>query len=173
MYDRVNWQDYEVQYPNRRKVTDRGDGTVDIVSSPGTVFNLGTAQCADTFGAMDDGIMDIHASAQLMLWYFKHRDDEVHDRLDGHDAEFTPEAGTVTLTNTLAYPFNSSGATVAMTQVRKTMNYDLTFEVTAYSGGEVEDVVVYDKQLNGFKLRFTGSAKSVTLKYKIRGGMFV
>lgn len=33
-------------------------------------------------------------------------------------------------------------------------------------------VIVYDKQLNGFKLKFEGSAKTVKVKYKVRGGMY-
>ena len=51
------------------------------------------------------------------------------------------------------------------------MNYDITIEVTSFSGGQLGEVEIYDKQLNGFKLKFTGSAKSVTVKYKVRGGM--
>ena len=33
------------------------------------------------------------------------------------------------------------------------------------------DVEVYDKALNGFKLRYTGSAKTVKLRYYVQGGM--
>ena len=34
----------------------------------------------------------------------------------------------------------------------------------------VGDVVVYDKQVNGFKIAFTGSAKSVTVRCFVQGG---
>ena len=88
------------------------------------------------------------------------------------DAEFTSETGTVTLTNSnkVFFAFNNSGTTVALKTVRKTMNYDL--EVVEVAGGQVGDVIVYDKQLNGFKLKFEGSAKTVKVKYKVRGGMY-
>ena len=35
----------------------------------------------------------------------------------------------------------------------------------------VGDVVVYDKQLNGFKIAYTGSAESVSLKCYVQGGV--
>ena len=34
----------------------------------------------------------------------------------------------------------------------------------------VGDIVVYDKQVNGFKVKFTGSAASVALKLYVHGG---
>jgi hypothetical protein len=37
----------------------------------------------------------------------------------------------------------------------------------------VGDITVFDKQLNGFKIAFDGSATNVTLKLRIKGGMLV
>ena len=74
--------------------------------------------------------------------------------------------------NKVFFAFNNSGTTVALKTVRKTMNYDLDVEVVEVAGGQVGDVIVYDKQLNGFKLKFEGSAKTVKVKYKVRGGMY-
>lgn len=74
--------------------------------------------------------------------------------------------------NKVFFAFNNSGTTVALKTVRKTMNYDLDIEVVEVAGGQVGDVIVYDKQLNGFKLKFEGSAKTVKVKYKVRGGMY-
>ena len=37
--------------------------------------------------------------------------------------------------------------------------------------GDVGDVLISDKLLNGFKVRFDGSAKSATVKLIIKGGM--
>ena len=83
------------------------------------------------------------------------------------------ETGTITLTNAKAYPFNNSKVTVAITNTRQNLFYDVETEVTAYSGGLPGDIIVSDKQLNGFKLEFDGSAKSVTIAYKIKEGMTV
>lgn len=39
------------------------------------------------------------------------------------------------------------------------------------SGGAVGDIEFTDKLLNGFKVAYTGSAKSVTMDLYVRGGM--
>lgn len=88
-------------------------------------------------------------------------------------AVFSTETGTTTLTNTKTYPFNNSKKTVAITKTRQTLFYDVEIEVTAYSGGLPGNLIISDKQLNGFKLEFDGSAKSVTVAYKIKEGMKV
>lgn len=88
-------------------------------------------------------------------------------------AASSTETGTVTLTNSKTYPFNDSKVTVAITNTRQNLFYDVETEVIAYSGGLPGDIIVSDKQLNGFKLEFDGSAKSVTVAYKIKEGMTV
>lgn len=88
-------------------------------------------------------------------------------------AASSTETGTVTLTNTKDYPFNDSITTIAITNTRQNLFYDVEATVTAYSGGLPGDIVISDKQLNGFKIEFDGSAKSVTVAYKIKEGMTV
>jgi len=39
------------------------------------------------------------------------------------------------------------------------------------ANGNVQGLEVYDKQLNGFKIRYDGSATTVTVKYYVTGGM--
>ena len=80
------------------------------------------------------------------------------------------EAGSVRITNSQAYPFNAGTATVVLNTPRQNMNYVVNVEVTAATGN-VQTVEVYDKQLNGFKLRYDGSATSATIKYYVTGGM--
>lgn len=80
------------------------------------------------------------------------------------------EKGTVNLTNTLVYPFNNSVKSVALTVNQKDTNYIVVAEVTAASGNAGE-IVVTDKLTNGFKIQYTGSAKSATVKYAIIGGV--
>lgn len=178
MYGMTPWKDEVVQYPYRYKETQNSDGTVEHEPSPGTVMQQGTTQSATNFNHMENGIHDAHVAAAIFMQYQMHyveaREKEVDERLDHHDAEFSAETGTVTLNNTnkVFFGFNNSGSTVALKTVRKTMNYDLDIEVVEVTGGQVGDVIVYDKQLNGFKLKFEGSAKSVKIKYKVRGGMY-
>ena len=43
-------------------------------------------------------------------------------------------------------------------------------EITAHDGN-VGDVRIFDRMLNGFKVAYDGSAKSATIKLRIKGGM--
>ncbi len=80
------------------------------------------------------------------------------------------EAGSVTLTNSQAFPFNDSQVTVPLVTERASQNYIVDYEVTA-AVGNVGDIIVSAKLVNGFKLEYTGSASSVTVKYQVFGGM--
>lgn len=78
--------------------------------------------------------------------------------------------GTVTLTNTKQYPFNDSLTTVALKSPLDNCGYAVITEM-AESAGEVGDIIVFGKALNGFKLAYTGSASRAEVKYSIIGGL--
>ena len=80
------------------------------------------------------------------------------------------EQGTVTLTNTGAFPFNNSQQTIALVKTQKNVKYAVIAEVKSANGNPGE-AVVSDKQVNGFKLAFTGSAKSAVVEYIVIGGI--
>lgn len=86
-------------------------------------------------------------------------------RLDNVDGEVI----TRTLTNAKDFYFNNSVQTVAITSQRDTLDYRVDVEVQG-DVVNVGDVVVFDKQQNGFKVKYTGSAPSVTVKLYVRGG---
>lgn len=79
-------------------------------------------------------------------------------------------SGTVTLQNTEAFPFNNSQVTVPISVERDNQNYLVDYEVTEATGN-VGDIIVSAKLVNGFKIEHTGSATSVTVKYQVLGGM--
>lgn len=79
-------------------------------------------------------------------------------------------SGTVTLQNTEDFPFNNSQVTVPISVERDNQNYLVDYEVTEATGN-VGDIIVSAKLVNGFKIEHTGSATSVTVKYQILGGM--
>ena len=81
----------------------------------------------------------------------------------------TCEAGSVSLTNTAKFPFNNSQKTVALAKTQKDINYAVIPEDPLL--GNVGDIVVSNKQVNGFKIEFTGSAASATVKYIVIGGI--
>lgn len=77
----------------------------------------------------------------------------------------------VTLTNSSKYPFNNSVKTLAFGSgdLRNNKDYTVTAEAEP-ADGFVGDIVISDKMLNGFKVAFTGSAKSVKVKCYVQGG---
>ena len=79
------------------------------------------------------------------------------------------EYGSVNLTNTGTFPFNNSQQTVALVKTQKNTKYAVIPEDP--TKGDVGDIVVSDKQVNGFKIEFTGSAKAATVKYIVIGGI--
>lgn len=80
------------------------------------------------------------------------------------------EQGTVTLTNTGAFPFNNSQQTVALVKTQKNVKYAIIADIKSANGNPGE-VVASDKQINGFKLAFTGSAKFAVVEYIVIGGI--
>lgn len=141
MYNRTEWKD---------KVVD---------SSTGAVIQEGTLQSAGNFNNMEIGIEDATVAAAFLMI-----------ATGQLSAEVAVEEKTITLTNTQSYPFNNSQKTVSLSNTRTTTTYSVDVEVLEHSG-DVGDVLISDKLLNGFKVRFDGSAKSATVKLIIKGGM--
>ncbi|MDR0875774.1 MAG: hypothetical protein LBN12_06150 [Clostridiales Family XIII bacterium] len=79
------------------------------------------------------------------------------------------ETGRVALTNTKVYPFNDSVQTVALKIEQPDPDYLVVTEVL-HADGEVGDVEVTAKAVNGFKVGYTGSAKNTKLGYAVIGG---
>lgn len=75
----------------------------------------------------------------------------------------------ITLTNTDDSYFNDSVETVALDTSRNTLDYIVDVEIQGETVN-VGDVIVYDKQVNGFKVKFTGTSESVDLKLYVHGG---
>ncbi|AJA42426.1 hypothetical protein AJ85_06615 [Alkalihalobacillus alcalophilus ATCC 27647 = CGMCC 1.3604] len=92
-------------------------------------------------------------------------------QLKRHKENAEVEIKQVTLNNSQAYPFNNSRVTVALGKEKVNLSYEVHCEVLSSSGGEVGELKVTDKQVNGFKVEFTGSASQVVIRYFVRGGM--
>lgn len=141
MYNRTDWKD---------RVVD---------PSTGTVIQEGTNQSAGNFNNMENGIFDESVAAAFLMI-----------AAGQLNADTAVEEKTVTLTNSLSYPFNNSVKTISLSATRTTTNYTVEVEVLEHSG-DVGDILISDKLLNGFKVRFDGSALSATVKLIIKGGM--
>ncbi|AOY77181.1 hypothetical protein [Clostridium formicaceticum] len=143
-YNIIKWQD---------EVKDQNDN----------ILQEGTLHDEVNMNRMEEGIYESNLMASMLV----QRDLQQKRVL----AELEGEIGEVSLLNTDAFPFNNSIKTVAMDKPRDTTDYRIHTEVVS-ADGNVGDILITDKQLNGFKIAFTGSATNVTIKYYIQGGMY-
>ena len=134
-----------------------------VVDQNGQVIQQGTPLSARNMNSIENGIFETYELGAVLTQQVMQ-----HKRLL---ADLEGEVGQVTLTNTQAYPFNNSKITVALQKARDTLNYMVQTEIIS-ANGFPGDIKISDKQLNGFKIEFTGSATSVTVKYIVRGGMY-
>lgn len=123
------------------------------------VIQEGTDQSAGHFNNAEHGISDVNLAAALIL---------ISSSLTAE--QVATEEKTVTLTNNQSYPFNNSKQTIALSKARNFTDYTVEAEVLEHSGN-VGDVRISERMLNGFKVAYDGSAKSATIKLRIKGGM--
>jgi hypothetical protein len=164
MYSWTYWLDHVTQYENRYKETNNTDGTVTHTPEEGEVLQQGTPQNATNFNKMEDGISNAGELAALMAIERIHTQQAIED--------ITGETLTVSLTNTLEYPFNNSVKTVALQQQRNHTDYTVTAELLDETGGFAGDIIISDKLVNGFKVAYTGSATNATVKLYVKGGFY-
>lgn len=73
----------------------------------------------------------------------------------------------LTMTNTLDYPFNNSMITVPLKNNLKHNHYLIGYDLN-HTDGPLESIEIVEKKNNGFKIRFTGSSKTVKLFLTIK-----
>lgn len=135
----------------------------EVLDQNNNVIQEGTLHDEVNFNRIEGGIYENSAIGVSLVTQVMHNKNTLAD-LEG-------EIGKITLSNGDTFPFNNSRNTIAMKKSRDTDNYRVVAEVVA-SDGEVGEILITDKLLNGFKIEFTGSARSITIKYFIQGGMY-
>ena len=161
MYNRQTWQDHVTQFENRFRESNNPDGTITHIPVEGEVLQEGTPQNARNFNNLETGVMAANELAAELARKTLQQERALN--------MVTGETGAVTLTNSLAYPFNNSERSIPLTAVRDTEDYTVDVDTGAARG--VGRVIVYDKLKNGFKIAFTGGASSINVKYTVRGGL--
>lgn len=148
-------------------------GILDAHITAGLIFNAlrqlqwDYEENAETFTGANLLDMDIVVRLVMNLARQNHWDiEDIQKWIGDHDSF---ESGTVTLTNSQNFPFNNSKRSVSLNKSRNTTNYVVLTEVTSFTGN-VGEIEVSDKLVNGFKIAHTGSASSVTVKYVVIGG---
>ena len=165
IFNPINWKDRIVERPRTYTEVINQDGSRTDTPAPGEIQEVGTQISATNLNQMDHGIQDAKVGAELILNALR----QIGWRTDALEKATVQETGTKTLTNTKNFPFNDSKATVALTNVRENLNYVVVI-IEATGAGNIGEVEVSDRLTNGFKLAFTGSSKSVTVKYAVIGG---
>lgn len=162
MRELVNWKDQVCEFPNRFKHNVDGD-KVTLEKDPGTIKQQGTPQNATNFNRMDLAALEaMLMSAEAMRMLLRQSEE-----LKG----ITGEVIEATLTNSQVYPHNNSTKTLQIVTPRNTKDYTITVEVVNVTGGAAGEFEISDKLLNGFKIKYTGSASSVTVRCYVRGGI--
>lgn len=163
LYNATKWLDHVTQYPMRRRITKNDDDTYDLVRAEGEIIQQGTARNAKNYNNMESGIL----ANQIHLLVLGQHVLQLQRAAEESRGEF----GTVTVTNANRYPFFSAAVTIAIKEKRSNLDYVVNVELVE-ADGNVEKIEVFDKQLNGFKLHFLGSATSAEFKYKLTGGRY-
>ncbi len=188
MRKRTYWVDHVLSETSKFQVVQSSLGDDVYTITPfGTVMQQGTFQDAAHFNSIEEGMTANELALNLLINFarqnkwdaeaFELQHATVHGELDGLitalnqsvERLHSVETGTKTLTNTSRFPFNNSQQTVALATTRDTSNYVVVTEIQSFEGN-VGEVIVSEQLANGFKLAYTGSAPSVTIKYKVIGG---
>ena len=167
MYRPTRWQDHVSQFPDRFWEKKQADGSVLHIRDEGEILQEGTPQNAPNFNNIESGIVSALEQAAELTRISRHQQKLL--------ANLQGEVGTVTLANSRVYPFNNSAVTIALAQPRNTTDYNVHIIDAAVNGGSdstIGRLNAFDKLVNGFKLAFTGSAASVTVRYVVQGGMY-
>jgi len=165
MHEWINWKDHVVERPRTYTEVINEDGSKTFTPAPGEVIQQGTPQSATNFNLMDDGIADGQIAEALLLNFAR----QSRWRIEALEKATIQETGTVTLTNNQQFPFNNSKVSVPLSNTRDNLNYVVVI-VSATGSGNIGEVEVSERLVNGFKLEFTGSSKSVSVVYAVIGG---
>lgn len=164
MYNQTYWLDHVTEYVDRFKEVTNGDGSITHTPVTGEIIQQGTPQNQTNFNNIEMELQDQHIFNRFMAVFGKALETRVNN--------IDPEYHTVTLTNTATYPFNTTvdtPVTISLDTTRASTNY-IIYTVTADAAdGNVGDVVITGRTLNGFKVSYNGSATSVDLVLAVWG----
>lgn len=163
MFDFVEFKDRRTSKSNTYKVQQNSDGTITLLPIPGDIIEAGTPLNGATFNPLEHGVNEAIIMADLLAVQMRQVNRDI--------ANTYIEVGSIKITTTEKYPFNTATATVAFKTARNTLDY----MVIPYCDDTVQGkaIRVKDRQLNGFKIEVEDCpAAGVTVKYFAVGGMY-
>lgn len=122
----------------------------------------GTDMNAANFNNLEAGAMEANAMAAMMAAYRRYAVDEAEN------------AKVVAIAATLTPSGTAVSVDIPLASTRRHTTYEVVAEITSItgeSGATAGDIVISDKQANGFKAKFNGTATSVGVRFKVSGGM--
>ena len=132
-----------------------------VVDQEGHVIQQGTLQDQAHFNNQEVGIADNNLAHAITMFKQIQEDYDYQDELKTLDLAM----------NSLPWPFNNKETTIALSQLRESINYSVEVNVLSFSGGLLGNIRVADRARNGFKLIHDGSATHVRVAVRISGGM--
>lgn len=163
MYIPVFWKDRIVEFPRRVSSVSLGNGLFEWTPAPGEILERGTQQSSTNFGNMDFGTLENALMSAFSAINTRLTQESVDD--------MRGQVINVDLKNTLKFPATNAEKTITLPQTVNKVDYDVFAEILE-ADGPVERVEVYGKALNAFKVNYSGSAKNVTVKLHVTGGLY-
>lgn len=133
-----------------------------VVDQHGAVIQQGTLLDQQHFNNMEHGISDLSLAGAI--FQFQKIQDSYNQTVELHTVNLAMNSGQ-------KWPFNNQPTTVALRQLRESINYSVDVAVLSYSGGRLGNIQVTDRAKNGFKLTHDGSATTVKVQIRVSGGM--
>ena len=141
---------------------------VDALSEDVTGLSGDVKELADDLGDLGADIVVVDADGDLAAKLLMNR---LREHIwQSEDNAPVCESGTVTLTNGRKFPFNNSQVTVSLVNRQPNTDYAVVAAATTIAGN-IGEITISDKQVNGFKIAFTGGAASAAVKYIVIGGI--
>lgn len=158
MRERTFWKNHVTTQTGKYNVVQspKDGANVYSISPFGEVMEQGTPQNAEHFNSMEEGLTALEIAVQMIAAAQRQNAWEV-------------EKGTIQLKNSEVFPFNNSKKTVALTTRRENADYIVIATVKS-TDGNVGEIEVTEKLVNGFKIAYTGSAENATVEYQVIGG---
>jgi len=154
-YNPVEWED---------RVVDQGTGEVLVEGTPVNEVNLNNIEAALLVAHLDNGSLAGHL-ATLARDLISELDKYKRQRFVQGQATITSTGGTYFVTSE---PFIAISLSSDTLPELNSPNYDvLITPISASDFGAIGQLIVYDKAQNGFKVKMTGSATSVTFFWTI------
>lgn len=154
-YNPVEWED---------RVVDQVSGAVLVEGTPVNEVNLNNIESALLVAHLDAGSLVGHLAA-IVRSLLDELDKDKRQRFVQGQATITSAGGTYFVNSE---PFVSVSLPSDALPELNAPNYDvLITPVSASDWGKIGQLIVYDKAQNGFKVKMTGSATSVTFFWTI------